>query len=155
MTRILFLFFALLPFSGFTQIYINSTKGDVKKELLLYIENNGKTKATISETDSSLLLKIPGTKTEEVNFVYTFDKTNLCLSQKVIAQCDTCIDKYLQDALRLVKYKWRKINENQYISSFEEKLIVELPADGKEYSFTILRSDWSKILYDMLNDIKQ
>ena len=155
MTRIIIFFFALLPFSGFAQKYIDQKKADVKQELAKYIKDNEKIKATLSETDTSLVLNIPGTTTQQASFVYFFDKEGKCRSQKTTAKCDTCIDLYLQEALRQVKYKWRKLNENQYISSFEEKMIIELPADGKEFSFTILRSDWSKILYDMLTEMKQ
>jgi hypothetical protein len=155
MTRLIILLFILLPFSGFAQKYINKKKAEVKKELDKYITDNKSINATLSETDTSLVLNIPGTTTQQANFVYFFDKEGKCRSQKTTANCDSCIAKYLQQALQQGKYNWRKINENQYISSFEEKLMIETPADGKEFSFMILRTDWSKILYDMFAEIKQ
>ncbi len=154
MTRIILLLFILLPFSGFAQKYINKQKAAIKKELGKYITDNKSLNATLSETDTTLVLNITGTTTQQASFVYFFDKQGKCRLQKTIAGCDSCINKYLQEALGQDKYKWRKINENQYISSFEDKLMIETPADGKEFSFMILRTDWSKILYDMITDRK-
>lgn len=154
MNRIILLFFILLPFSGLAQKYINKKKADVKKELSQYIKDNKNINAALNETDTSLVLNIPGTTTQQATFVYFFDKQGKCRLQKTIANCDSCINKYLQEALGQDKYKWRKINENQYISSFEDKLMIETPADGKEFSFMILRTDWSKILYDMITERK-
>jgi hypothetical protein len=48
------------------------------------------------------------------------------------------------------KYVWKKINENQYISKFEDKIMIELPTENKSNSITIIRTDWTKILYDIL-----
>lgn len=155
MTHIILLLFVLLPFSGFTQKYINKKKAEVEKELAQYIKENKSINATLSETDTSLALNIAGTATQQASFVYFFDKEDKCRLQKTTANCDSCITKYLQEALQQEKYKWRKINENQYISSFEHKLMIETPADGKEFSFMILRTDWSKILYDMITETKQ
>lgn len=145
----------LISLPGFSQKYINEKKADIKKDLQQYVSDNKTLKATLSETDSSLVLTVPGEASQQADFIYFFDKEGKCRLQKTIAYCNTCIDKYLQDALKQDKYKWRKINENQYISSFEEKLMIELPADGKEFSFMVIRTDWSKIIYDMLSEIKQ
>lgn len=155
MIRIFIFFITLLPFSVFAQKYIDKKKADIKKELVKYISDNEKIKATLYDTDSSLLLSISETESQPVNFIYLFDKTGKCRLQKTIAYCDSCLNKYLQEALSQKKYKWRKINENQYISSYEEKMMIELAAEGNGFSFMILRTSWSKLLYDMLAEVKQ
>lgn len=155
MIRIIVFSFLLFPFTGFSQQHINQNKATVKKELEQYLNDNAGINAKLSETDTSLVLMVTGGETEKSSFVYFFDKQGKCRSQKTTAGSDSSINKYLQDVLTQEKYKWRKINGNQYISSFEEKLLIETPADGKEFAFLIIRTDWSKILYDMMVEIKQ
>lgn len=150
MKRILIISLILLPFAAFSQQYINKTKAEVRKGLDKYILANDTIKATLTETDSSLVLKVTGTKTLPADFIYGFDKAGKCNSQKTIAYCDSCLNKFLQLALDEKKYQWKKINENQYISAFNDKMMIEISAVDKNYFSLILRTDWSKLLYDML-----
>ena len=60
---------------------------------------------------------------------------------------DETVKAYLFD---LKKFEWNKINENQYISKFEEKLMIELPAENYDHSFSILKVEWTKELYELL-----
>ena len=129
---------------------MNKSKAEVKKGLNKYILDNDSIKATLTETDSSLVLIVPGPKALPANFIYGFDKAGKCNSQKTIAWCDSCLNKFLQLALDEKKYQWKKINENQYISAFDDKMMIEISAVDKNYFFLILRTDWSKLLYDML-----
>ncbi len=150
MTRIFALCFVLLSFSGFSQNYINKTKAQVRKELNEYVSMNDSLNAAISETATAITLSIKGPKTLPADFIYRFDKTGKCKSEKVMGGCDSCFNKYFQAALDRKKYEWRKINENQYISGFVARMMIELPVDSKDFSFTILRTDWSKQMYDLL-----
>ena len=68
----------------------------------------------------------------------------------MITGCDSCIKKWLRATLRIGKYGWKKINENQYISKYEYKMMIELPVNPGEHYYTILRMDWSKTLYGIL-----
>ena len=144
--------FALLSLSGFSQNYMNKTKAQVKKELTEYAAKNDSLNVTISETDTAIVLAIKGSNTLPADFIYRFDKAGKCMSEKVITDCDSCLNKYFQAVLALKKYEWRKINENQYISGFAARMLIELPADSKDYYFTILRTDWSKQMYNSLTD---
>jgi hypothetical protein len=152
MTRIFALCFVLLSFSGFSQNYINKTKKQVKKELNEYVSKNDSLNAAISETATAITLSIKGPKTLPADFIFRFDKAGKCISEKIVAGCDSCFNKYFQAVLDRKKYEWRKINENQYISGFAAKMMIELPPDSKNFSFTILRTDWSKEMYDLLKD---
>jgi hypothetical protein len=140
----------MFSFSCFSQNYINKTKAQVKKELNEYISKNDSLNATVSETDVAIVLVIKGPKTLPADFIYRFDKAGKCISEKVVAGCDSCFTKYFQAVLDRKKYEWKKINENQYISGFAAKMMIELPPDSKNYSFVILRTDWSKQMYDLL-----
>jgi hypothetical protein len=150
MRRIITFCLLLFSFSCFSQNYINKTKAQVKKELNEYISKNDSLNATVSETDVAIVLVIKGPKTLPADFIYRFDKSGKCISEKVIAGCDSCFTKYFQAVLDRKKYEWKKINENQYISGFAAKMMIELPPDSKNYSFVILRTDWSKQMYDLL-----
>lgn len=150
MHRILTLSLLLFSFSCFSQNYINKTKAQVKKELNDYVSKNDTLNASISETDTAMVLSIKDLKTLPADFIYRFDKTGKCKSEKIMAGCDSCFTKYLQAALDRKKYGWKKINENQYVSSFAARILIELPADDKDFSFIILRTEWTKQMYDLL-----
>lgn len=150
MHRIITFCLLLFSFSCFSQNYINKTKAQVKKELNEYISKNDSLNATVSETGTAIVLVIKGPKTLPADFIYRFNKAGKCISEKVVAGCDFCFNKYFQAVLDREKYEWKKINENQYISGFAAKMMIELPPDSKNFSFTILRTDWSKQMYDLL-----
>jgi len=150
MIRIMMTFFILLPFVGISQTYINKSRTAVKKELAKYSLTNDSLKTSLTETDSSIVFLVRDPRTLRADFIYGFDRSGKCNSEKTIAWCDSCSAKYLRAALYRKKYEWVQLNENQYISKFSEKMMIELPVNDKDHSFTILRMDWSKMLYDML-----
>ena len=137
----------LLPFFSFCQKYINQSRNLVIQDIKKY--KHGAAKPVISETDSTITILVK-TSSLPADFIYGFDKAGKCISEKVIARCDSCINKKLQSALKIGKYGWKKINENQYVSKFEEKMMIELPVESNEYYYTILRMDWTKTLYNIL-----
>ena len=150
MIRILTFCFVLLSFSGYSQNYINKSKAEVTKELKEYISKNDSLNAIVSASDTAIVLSIKGPKTLPADFIYRFDKAGKCISEKIVAGCDSCFNKYFQAVLDRKKYEWRKINENQYVSGFAAKMMIEIPANNKDFSFIILRTSWSKQMYDLL-----
>ncbi len=152
MRRFIILSLLLFPFSAFSQNFINKPRQQVKKELTEYITNNDSLNAELTETDTAIILSIKDAKTLPANFIYRFDKTGKCKSERVMTSCDSCLNKYLSAALTRKKYEWRKINGNQYISNFASRMLIELPAESNDFSYTILRTDWSKQMYDLLKD---
>lgn len=82
--------------------------------------------------------------------IYVFDEKGLCLTETTITRCDSCHDGYLKVVLDKKKYNWKKINENQYISRFEDNLMIELFPEGEIRSFSVLRTDFTRELYDLL-----
>jgi hypothetical protein len=82
--------------------------------------------------------------------IYVFDEKGLCLTETTITRCDSCHDGYLKAVLGKKKYNWKKINENQYISRFEDNLMIELFPEGEIRSFSVLRADFTRELYDLL-----
>ncbi|MBL0068476.1 MAG: hypothetical protein KA428_09015 [Chitinophagaceae bacterium] len=141
----------LFPVIGFSQHFIGKSKPQVMKELQKQIVKNDSLTITLTDTDSGLVYSIKAQKVLPADFVYSFDNTGKCQSEKVIAGCDSCYKKFLQKVLAEKKYDWKKINENQYISKYESRMMIELPTDNKNYQYTILKTEWTKELYDILN----
>jgi hypothetical protein len=148
MKKIVTLCFLLLSIKAFSQHYINQPKTDVKKQLLDYNNKNESLKASIIETDTTILLNAK--EPAATAFIYRFDKTGICLSEKIIANSDTSFKQQLQAVLDQKKYEWKKINGNQYISGFAERMLLEISAENKDFIFIIIRTDWSKEMYDIL-----
>jgi hypothetical protein len=147
-----FILLYLLLFPGFVkgQQYFGKTQSQVKKELQQYIKKNKSLGATLEQTDSTIHMSVPGPASQPADFFYSFDKTGKCVSQKTVTYCDSCFRKFLQALLQQEKYKWKKINENQYISSYSESLLIELPAEEKQYWFLLMKVSWTKELYKLL-----
>lgn len=150
MFRIIIAILLFWPATGFSQLYINKTKSQVKQELVKIFGKENSITATITETDSTLLMKIRGANAIEADRIYSFDKSGKCSAQKTITWCDSCHEKLLQPLLAENKYKWKKINMNQYISDFSFGVFVEIQMIDNTYSFTIFRSNLSKKMYEFL-----
>jgi hypothetical protein len=60
----------------------------------------------------------------------------------------------LASILNQKKYNWKRINENQFISSYDQFLLLELPPESPEFKLKIFRTSWSKELYQLLTSTK-
>lgn len=151
MQKILFLFLFLYPVLSYSQSNINKSKAAIKKEIEKFKKKNQSYTINISETDSSLLIVETDPEKNRTERLLQFDKARNCKSDALLFNCSSCYKKELARLLAIEKYGWKKINENQYISKFEDKLMIELPTENQSNSITIIRTDWTKILYDMLS----
>lgn len=150
MIRIITALLLLFPVAGFSQNFIGKSKAQVKKYLQRQIAKNDSLTITLTDTDSVLLFSIKSGKVLPADFIYSFDKSGKCRSEKVMAGCDSCFNKFLNAALAEKKYEWKKINENQYVSKYAARMMIELPPENKDFSYVILRTQWSRQLYTML-----
>lgn len=154
MLRFIIGFLILFPLTGFSQLYINKTKSQVKQDFgKKFLKKDG-ISASITETDSSLLLKVRGSGAIEADHIYSFDKSGKCSTEKTVTWCDSCYEKLLQPLLVAKKYKWKKINMNQYISEFSAGFFVEIQVTGNTYSFTIFRLNLNRKMYRFLLENK-
>ena len=150
MLRFIIVILFFLPATGFSQLYINKTKSQVKHELSKRFLKKDSVSAIITETDSTLLLKIRGSGVIESDHIYGFDRSGKCSTEKIITWCDSCHEKLLQSLLAEKKYNWKKINMNQYVSEFSASLFIEIQVIDDTYSFTIFKFSLSKEMYDSL-----
>ena len=144
--RIIIALFLLAPIPAYPQLFINKTRGQVKKEISKVFTEN----YNIAETDSSLVVKVRGTGAPGADHIYRFDKSGKCNFEKTITSCDSCHEKLLQQVLDVKKYQWKKINLNQYISDFTTGVFLEIQIADNVFSFTIYRTNFSKKMYRFL-----
>jgi hypothetical protein len=149
MNRII-LFLLLLPAAGFSQNFIGRSKAQVKKILQKQILKNDSLDITLTDDDSVLHYSIKAGKTLPADFIYGFTKSGKCQSEKIIALCDSCFNKFLKHVLSQKKYDWKKINENQYVSKYAARIMIELPPENTDFYYTILKTDWNKNMYKLL-----
>ena len=142
----------LVPSLSFAQLYINKTKSQVKEEIGKNFFGKDNISATISETDSSLVMKVRGKGTTEADYTYNFDSSGKCNTEKTVTWCDSCHEKLLQNVFAMKKYGWKKINANQYVSKFSEGMLLGTHVANSLYSFSIVRTNLNKKMYKFLLD---
>ncbi len=150
MTRFFLFLLLLLPAISFGQRYMNYTKSELKDSLTAKIEKKDGVTSSIKDKKDELIYTSGGQGDQQTEIIYSFDSLGKCIREKVIASCDTCIYAKLQSILSIQSYKWKKINENQYVSRFEDRLMIELSINKQEHSFYIHRMEWTQLLYDIL-----
>jgi hypothetical protein len=137
------------------QGYIGNSYKEVHKKLKKYKPGNDSAQVTISDSAGFLRMAVRGTTFQPADFTYGFDDKGKCRSEKVIAYCDACYEKFLKAVLDVKRFGWKKINENQYISSFKHRMMIELPVkEETAFFYLILRTNWTKETYAMLNPEK-
>ncbi len=152
MIRIIIVILFFWPATGFSQLYINKTKSQVKQELVKISGKEKSINADITETDSTIVWKIRGANTIEADHIYSFDKSGKCSAEKTITWCDSCHEKLLQPLLADKKFMWKKINMNQYISELDSGVFIEVQHLDDTWSFTIFRAHLSKEIYKLLSE---
>lgn len=137
--------------SSYAQTFIGKNPEKVMKMLNKYDAGSGFEKPVITRQDSSITMMVKGTGSIQTTFVYRFSRSSgKCISEQVKASCDSCYKKYLDDLLAQKKYHWKKINENQYVSSYSHRRLIELPVDPADFSYLILETGWTKKMYNLL-----
>lgn len=141
---LMLLYFMLVSSTASAQHYIGMSFSEIAKsfkEEKGYKINNDGTLLTFSYHD-----EISGT----VQLKFRFDGSGKCFFEEYETACDSCIKNQLKNILSKEKYGWKKINENQYVSKFKEYLMIELPVEPGDYSFSVFRTEWNKESYKLL-----
>ncbi len=82
--------------------------------------------------------------------IYVFDKKGLCMTETTSTRCDSCYNGYLEVLLNKKISNWKKINENQYISRYEDNMMIELVPEAEIRTFSIFRADFTREVYELL-----
>jgi hypothetical protein len=150
MIRCLLLSLILLPFFSIAQGKVGKLRSEVRQDISTWISKNNHYYPSLKEADSVMTLSIRDMVYGKVQFQYTFNKDSICITEKTITSCDSCRRNYLNAVLEQGGYEWRRLNGNQYISKFGDHLMIEIPGNEKDMSFTIYQVAWTKEVYDML-----
>lgn len=79
-----------------------------------------------------------------------FNKDKICTREIYYAdQMATC-EKIVEQLTRDTALGWIRINENQWVSNFASQLLVEIHEVKKGCRTQVLRTEWTKELYDLL-----
>jgi len=143
---VLMIFLVGLSLSGTAQEQIGMPKTKVQT----FLKKRFNSKGSISGGGDSIRLSMSTGPFSPASYIYTFDKKGICTGETIITRCDSCYNGLLASILAKEKYQWKKINENQYISRFEDNRMIEIFPDEKERHFSILQVDWNREIYDML-----
>lgn len=151
MYRLLVLVPFLMSLQAFAQNNIGKDRAFISRYLDQYVAANKAYKASWKTTESGIELTALDEDGHPVYFRYTFDpESGKCMTEETVSSCESCYRKYLDRLLAMKKYEWKKINENQYVSRFSDYLMIEIQQDDNEFSFTLIKTDWTRPLYDLL-----
>lgn len=149
--KIILFFLCFFPLISTAQNFIGKKRARVIKLLQQEIKKNDSLTISLTTTDSTVICSVKAGKSSPADFIYSFNKSGKCTAEKIMASCDSCFTKYLQQLLANKRFEWKKINENQYISKYTAYRVIELPGDTKEFSYTILKTDWNRETYKLLS----
>jgi hypothetical protein len=127
------------------QDFINMPYGKAEAALRKAYPGENKQPAVDSRKDS-ILVRVNSLS----QLIFVFDEKGLCMTETINTRCDSCHDGYLKNILDKKKYSWKKINENQYISRYEDNLMIELFPEGDIRTISVLRAEFTRELYDLL-----
>lgn len=148
--ELFFLLFLLTCTTVHSQDYINKKKTDVVAYLKKKYQQDNSEKTSIIEEKDTVRLQLKDPANQLYDYLLAFDGAGSCKSETIMTRCDSCLAVLVQQVLAKKKYKWKQLNENQYVSRFEDNLMIELPADNTYHSFSVLRVEWTKELYKLL-----
>ncbi len=150
MNKLFIVLLLSLPTLVYSQININKTKADIKNDINLIKKANPAIQVLIKETDSTMMVSRIFKNKDRSEQLLQFDSLGTCKWDKLSFNNEESMKKELALILSIKKLNWMKINENQYVSDFEDQLMIEIPADDMPTSINIIRMDWNRILYDLM-----
>lgn len=132
--------------SALAQDFVGDNRKKVRKGLERYMAHTG-VRTTIGETDSTLFLFLRDPQFKPADFIFHFDRRNHC-DRALRSACDSCIEKYLKEALANTAYGWVKKNDSTWLSAYSRHLLMERSGEAGARVLTVRRIDWRREDYD-------
>lgn len=143
--------FLLFGLNAFCQSAIGDYKATVRGKMHRVIKLTNCTQCQLTETDSTItVLSKDSNAIAPALFIYHFNNNKKCYAEETIANCKSCFEKYLADALNKKEYEWVKADDKHWVSKYSKKLMLEITDNQKAYSFIVYRIDGTKGLYNQL-----
>ncbi len=151
MKNVLLLLILLASLTASGQGYISVKKFFVKKGSLHYLKTQKFSANSLSETDSTLIVKIDEPRMANLSFIYLFDANNKCVEEKLVAvNCDSCFNKLNAEVLANKKWGWQKLSENLYASKYSKHLLLRINKNGSTSQRSIYHTSWNRKEYEAL-----
>lgn len=146
---IAFLFYLL--FSTGLPLQQEPLPGTGRDQLLKYWQGRGKEARVQTPGGKNAGLVVEsGQGASLMRRTYLFDEKGRCTEMQVESGCVSCLEELLRDILTLPEHGWQKLNENQYISRFESRLLLEIPPGTSLKTVVLLYADWTPEAYELL-----
>jgi hypothetical protein len=134
--------------NAFSQHFIGKSREKVVKKLHSY-EKKDNIHTVINETDSTVTFLLRDTGWQHLDKHFYFNEKGKCYKEVLQANCDSCYQKYLSQALNIKMYKWQKISSLKYLSNFTWKLLLEIDPLSA-FTYSIQKINLSKIDFNKL-----
>jgi hypothetical protein len=141
-TLILFFCFAG---AAYAQGFVGANKRQVKRTLAKYSKSAHIT-PVINENESSYEFLIRDSNYRPADFVYLFDKNNKCIEETRVA-CDSCVQKYMNEAIAKKQYAWVQVTPNLYLSKYNRHLLMEWIPAAERSRLIIKKIHWTRGAY--------
>jgi hypothetical protein len=135
-----------ISFTATSQGFLGKSKRQVKRNLAKYsLASNAK--PVMHETDSTIELLIRDSSYKEADFIYKFNNRNRCVAEYRVA-CDSCLQKYLHEALDKKAYQWIEIDPRLFVSAYSRHLLIEVVPGAQNQTMIIRKIDWTRKEYN-------
>jgi hypothetical protein len=144
-----FLLLISVSAAGFSQSLINDYRNIARRQVRNYARQ-AHYKTILNEGDTSLSLLVRDSTVGRADFIYDFSKPGrygTCDRETVILCCDSCLRKFLNPVLATNRYRWVRINDSLYVSSFAKKRLLAVAVKDPFYSYIITRTHWNREEY--------
>ena len=132
------------PFTGNSQTFIGDSPGHLKKKLEKYAEKNA-VSYVFTQTDSSITMRIQDPRLKPAEFIFLFGQ-NKCV-EEIKLSCDSCVMKYVNEALLDKSMGWQKMNDSSYLAKFSKHRMMTVHVNGNASSLRIRKLYWDKKAY--------
>lgn len=137
----------LLAFAApvsFAQGFIGRTPSKVKRDLDRHVAKT-KVSASFQRTGTTLSLQVRDPKYQPVDFLFRFEKGR-CV-EEIRTGCDSCVRKYLKEALHAKGYGWTQVNDSTWLSRRIAHRMIVCRKEEPNPSLLIRKVNWDKGQY--------
>lgn len=141
----LLLILLLVSHAADAQTILGKSREEIEKKL-----QERYSKDSLYSTDSTISHSPFPDNQSFLKYTYHFSPAGKFRWLTVASSSDSLFRATRDRVLSEKKYRWKKINGNQYVSKYSKKLLFETDPDIKKNSFKIIRTSWKRKTYRLL-----
>jgi hypothetical protein len=105
----------------------------------------------VTSYDSTISYNLPAGNQGYITIICHFSTEEKCSMLSFTSVDSLAYRDYFSSVIKDQKYRWRKINGNQYVSKFSKRLLLETDPDKSKRSFRILPAQWTRKTYKLID----